>query len=177
MRLTTLLIATTFSLVACKPSPPSYTVTDPTTGEKTKVSIDDKAGDKTITVNTKDGAGTISVAENGEAPKNLPSYVPLYPGAKYMGSFAASSDKKAEGGPVAGGMVSFSTPDPSAKVLAFYKDAFTRAGLTEQGSGDMGGMAMLSFSKGDNEQEGAQVMASPGEGSGTQVQIMYSAAP
>lgn len=186
MRITALVIVATLSLIGCKPATPSYTVTDPTTGEKAKVSVADKAGDKTVTVTTKDGDGTISVAEDGEAPKNLPAYIPLYPGAKYLGSFAAASHQKAEsgpdaGGPVAGGIVSFSTPDPAAKVLAFYKQAFTRAGMTEQASGDMGGMAMLSFSKGDNEQEGAQVMASPDTGGdtggGTQVQVMYSATP
>lgn len=165
------------SLVACKPPTPSYTVTDPATGEKTKISVEDKSGDKTITVNSKDGAGTISVAEKGEAPKNLPAFIPTYPGAVYLGSFAAATEGKADGGPVAGGMVTFSTTDPSAKVLSFYKEAFTKAGMKEQASGDMGGMAMLSFTKGDNEQEGAQVMASPGQSGGTQVQVMYSAAP
>ncbi len=164
-------------LIACKPPTPSYTVTDPKTGEKTKISVDAKSGDNTITVNSKEGAGTISVSQDGEAPKNLPAFIPLYPGAKYMGSFAAASSKSGEGGPVAGGMVTFSTSDASAKVLAFYKDAFTRAGMKEQAGGDMGGMAMLSFTKGDNEQEGAQVMASPGTTGGTQVQVMYSAAP
>ena len=152
-------------------------VTDPKTGEKTKISVDAKSGDKTITVKSKDGDGTISVSQDGEAPKNLPAYVPVYPGAKYMGSFAAASSKSGEGGPVAGGMVTFTTNDASAKVLAFYKDAFTKAGMKEQGSGDMGGMALLSFTKGDNEQEGAQVMASPAPTGGTQVQVMYSAAP
>jgi predicted enzyme related to lactoylglutathione lyase len=177
MRLTAFIALATLSVVACKPPTPSYTVTDPKTGEKTKISVDAKGDNSTITVNTKDGAGTISVAQEGEAPKNLPSYVPLYPGAKYLGSFAAASDKSSEGGPVAGGMVTFSTTDPSAKVLAFYKEAFTKAGLKEQASGDMGGMAMLSFSKGENEQEGAQVMATPAPSGGTQVQVMYSAAP
>lgn len=177
MRLITLISLATLSVVACKPPTPSYTVTDPKTGEKTKISVDGQGDNKTITVNTKDGAGTISVAQEGEAPKNLPSYVPLYPGAKYLGSFAAASKNSSEGGPVAGGMVSFTTTDPSAKVLAFYKEAFSKAGMTEQASGDMGGMSMVSFSKGDNEQEGAQVMATPASTGGTQVQVMYSAAP
>lgn len=177
MRHVVLIAFASLGLIACKPPTPSYTVTDPKTGEKTKISVDAKAGDNTITINSKDGAGTISVAQDGEAPKNLPSYVPLYPGAKYMGSFAAASDKSAQGQPVAGGMVTFTTNDPSAKVLAFYKDAFTKAGMTERASGDMGGMAMLSFSKGDNEQEGAQIMASPAPSGGTQVQLVYSAAP
>ena len=177
MRSLALIIVASLGVVACKPPTPSYTVTDPKTGEKTKISVDGSGSDKTITVKSKDGDGKISVAQEGEAPKNLPAYVPLYPGAKYMGSFAAASAKSAAGGPVAGGMVSFTTADPSTKVLAFYKDAFTKAGMKEQGSGDMGGMSMLSFSKGENEQEGAQVMATPAPTGGTQVQVMYSAAP
>jgi hypothetical protein len=165
------------SLTACKPETPQYTVTDPKTGEKTKISIKDQTGDKTITIDTEEGGGTISVAEQGEPPKNLPAYVPLYPGAQYTGSFAASSNQKSDGGAVAGGMVSFTTSDTSEKVLAFYKDAFSKAGMKEQAAGDMGGMSVLSFSKGDNEQEGAQVMVTPDPAGGTQVQVMYSAAP
>jgi hypothetical protein len=165
-------------LTACKPPTPSYSVTDPKTGEKTKISIDDKKGDKTITIENKDGGGTISVAENGEAPKNLPSYIPLYPGAKYAGSFAAAASESEKGGPVAGGLVSFTTNDTTEKVLGFYKDAFTRAGMKQEASGNMGSMSMLAFSKGTNEDDGVQVMASPAETAGViQVQVIYSGGP
>jgi hypothetical protein len=163
------LAAMTLALVACKPSTPSYSVTDPKTGDK--ITATEKNGSQTVTV---EGKGSISVAANGEVPKNLPAYLPPYPGAKYEGSFA--TDMKAQPGTEAmnGGMVSFNTTDSADKVLAFYKDAFTRANLKENASGDMGGMKMLSFSKGDSDAEGVQVMASAAPTGGTQVQLMYS---
>ena len=177
IRAIVLIVLVAIGTAACKPATPSYSVTDPVTGEKTKVSIKDQAGNKTINVESQAGAGSVSIAQQGEAPQNLPSYLPPYPGAQYMGSFAAASTKSEVGGPVAGGMVSFTTQDPGAKVLAFYKEALIKSGMTEQASGDMGGMTMLSFSKGDNEQEGAQVMVTANPTGGTQVQILYSAPP
>jgi hypothetical protein len=174
MRFTALIVLTTLSLVACKPPTPSYSVTDPETGEKTKISIDAKGDNKTITVQTGEGKGTISMTEKGEAPKGLPDYVPPYPGAKYEGSFVSDLQGTPKAGAVNGGMMSFTTNDSADKVLAFYKEAFTRAGLKDGASGDMGGMKMISFTKGEGNDEGAQVMASVAPAGGTQVQVMYS---
>jgi hypothetical protein len=164
-------------VVACKPPAPSYTVTDPVTGEKSKVSVDAKGDTATITVKSKGGGGAVSVGQDGEPPKNLPSYIPLYPGAKHLGSFAAASDKNTDGGSIGGGIVTFATPDPSAQVLAYYRDAFTKAGLKQQASGDLDDMAILTFSKGDTDKEGVEVVATPVLGGGTQVQVMYSSEP
>lgn len=163
-----------FGLSACKPPEPSYTHKDPVTGAETKVSASKDGDSAKVTVNGVDGKGTISVSANGEAPKDLPAYIPLYPSAKYEGSFAsdmaASPGKEA----VRGGMVSFKTSDSADKVLAFYKDAFARGGLKESATGDMGGMKMISFTKGESDAEGAQVMASAAPTGETQVQVMYS---
>jgi hypothetical protein len=161
-------------VVACKPSTPSYTVTDPKTGEKTKISVSEKGDNKTVTVSSPEGKGTISVTTDGDVPKGLPAYVPPYPGAKYTGSFVSDMQGTPKEGAVSGGMMSFSTTDSADKVLAFYKAAFARAGLKDGASGDMGGMRMISFTKGDNEQEGAQVMANTAASGETQVQVMYS---
>jgi hypothetical protein len=178
MRLPSILAALTLgglALAGCKPSPPTYSVTDPKTGEKAEVSIDTGGATNTITFNSSEGKGSVSVSAEGEAPKNLPSYIPTYPGANYQGSFASNVTASGAGEQNAkGGMVSFKTTDAPDKVLAFYKDAFTRGGLKEQASGNMGGLQMLSFSKGDNNQEGAQVMASPDPEGGTAVQLIYS---
>lgn len=174
MRFTALAIFAVLSLTACKPPTPSYTVTDPKTGEKTKVSVDGKGDDKTITVQTGEGKGTISVSESGEVPKGLPSYIPPYPGAKYEGSFVSDMQGTPKTGAVSGGMMSFKTSDPADKVLAFYRDAFTRSGLKDGASGDMGGMKMISFTKGEGNEQGAQVMASVAQTGETQVQVMYS---
>jgi hypothetical protein len=174
MRYKVLILVAAVALAACKPNPPSVTITDPKTGEKSKISTSEKDGNQTVTV---EGKGTVSVSASGEAPKNLPAFVPLYPGAKYEGSFATDMAAQAGSDAVKGGMVSFRTDDSADKVLAFYKDALTKANLKETASGDMGGMKMLSFSKGDNEAEGVQVMASVAPTGETQVQLMYSLAP
>lgn len=174
MRFITVMALAAISLTACKPPTPSYTVTDPKTGEKTKVSVDAKGDNKTVTVQTGDGKGTITVSESGEVPKGLPSYVPPYPGAKYEGSFVSDMQGTPKTGAVSGGMMSFKTRDSADKVLAFYKEAFTRAGLKDGASGDMGGMKMISFTKGEGNDQGAQVMASVADTGETQVQVMYS---
>jgi hypothetical protein len=174
MRLTVLVTLAALSVVACKPPTPSYTVTDPKTGEKTKISVDSKGDNKTVTVSSPDGKGTISVTTEGDVPKNLPAYVPPYPGAKYEGSFVSDMQGTPQDGKVSGGLMSFKTKDSADKVLAFYKEAFTRAGLKDGASGDMGGLKMISFTKGDTEEEGAQVMASTAPSGETQVQVMYS---
>jgi hypothetical protein len=177
MRLLTIIsIATALTLVACKPPTPSYSVTDPKTGEKTKISVDPASGKNTVTIDSPEGKGSISVSSEGEAPKNLPSYVPNYPGAKYEGSFVADVGMSGKDGPAKGGMVAFKTTDSADKVLEFYKAAFTRAGMKEGATGDMGGMKMTAFTKGEGDKEGAQVMATPAPEGGTQVQVMYSVA-
>jgi hypothetical protein len=164
-------------LGACNPSPPSYTVTDPKTGEKAEISIDTGGATNTITVNSEEGKASITISSDGKAPANMPSYIPAYPGAEYQGSFASNvSSDQAKKSDMKGGMVSFTTNDAPDKVLAYYKEAFTRGGLKEQASGNMGGMQMLSFTKGDTEQEGAQVMASAAGDGSTQIQIIYSTA-
>jgi hypothetical protein len=177
MRRILLSLVLVVGLGACKPPTPSYTVTDPKTGEKTKISVAEKGDNKTVTVSSPEGKGTISVTTQGDVPKGLPAYVPPYPGAKYEGSFVSDMQGSPKDGPVSGGMMSFKTTDSADKVLAFYKDAFTRAGLKDGASGNMGGMKLISFTKGDNNQEGAQVMATEATAGETQVQVMYSVAP
>jgi hypothetical protein len=160
-------------LIACKPPEPSITVKDPNTGEDIKLSTKDKDGNKTITINSTEGKGTVSISGDGAPPTNMPAYLPNYPGAKYMASFTTDMAAVAQSGEGKGGMATFTTPDSQDKVLAFYKDALTKAGMKENATGDMGGMKMLSYSKADNAQEGAQIMASAAEGGATQVQVIY----
>lgn len=174
MRKLLLGLSLVLALSACKPT---VTVTNPETGEKSKITMDQGNGTNTITINSAEGKGTVSMSTSSDAPKDLPTYMPAYPGAKYEGSFATNVSKSEAGAAMKGGMVTFNTPDDADKVLAFYKDAFTRAGLKETGSGDMSGLKMIAFNKGDSDAEGAQVMASAAPAGGTQVQLIYSSAP
>jgi hypothetical protein len=176
MRKIALAVVIVFGLVACKPPTPSYTVTDPKTGEKTEISVDGAGSkDGSVTINGPDGKATVSVTAKGDVPKDLPTYIPAYPGATYEGTFASNMQATADKGAMRAGMVSFKTGDAPDKVLEFYKGAFTRAGLKDRASGDMGGMKMISFTKGENDGEGAQVVATKAETGETQVQVMYSA--
>jgi hypothetical protein len=172
----TLLAIAMLALTACKPPEPSITVKDPITGEKTKLSTKDENGNKTITIDGGEGKGTISMSTEGTAPTNMPSYLPNYPGAKYQGTFVANVAETSAGGMAKGGMATFTTPDAPEKIIAFYKETLSKTGMTENASGDISGMKMLSFSKGNNSQEGAQVMISPAPSGGSQVQVIYSTA-
>lgn len=178
--LSALLLACCGALAACgQPQEKTYTVTDPETGEKSKISISDKAGDKSVTIRSENGRSNVSVSEAGEAPANLPDFIPLYPGADYSGSVVMQSDAAAEASgtgsrPASGAMMAFKTPDPPAKVIAFYKDAFAKAGLKEAGSGAFGPMQLLAAVK-EGSDIGAQVMVSV-EGGVSNVQVVYSTA-
>jgi hypothetical protein len=161
-------------LAACKPAEPSITVTDPQSGDKVKVSTKERDGNQTVTIDGGDGKGTVSFSSDGSAPTNMPSYLPNYPGAKYQGTFVADVAETKEGEAAKGGMATFTTTDSAEKVMAFYKSALSKTDMKENASGDMGGMKMLSFSKGDNSQEGAQIMISSAPNGGTQVQVIYA---
>lgn len=167
-------VLSTCVLAACKPPEPSFTVTDPQSGDKVKLSTKEKDGNQTITIDGGEGKGTVSFSSDGSAPTNMPSYLPNYPGAKYQGTFTADVAEAKEGGAAKGGMATFITTDSADKVMAFYKASLSRTDMKENGSGDMGGMKMLSFSKDGNSQEGAQIMISPAPDGGTQVQVIYS---
>jgi hypothetical protein len=168
------IILAAIGLVACKPASPSYSVTDPKTGETTKISVEEHRGNKTITINSDTGNSRVSMTTAGDVPKELPAHVPPYPGAIYESSFVSDTKDTARERGVSGGMVSFKTPDGPDAVLAFYSEAFTRAGLKDGASGDMGGMKMISFTKGGDNDQGVQVTASQASTGQTNVQIMYS---
>ncbi len=174
MRKLIVVLMLTIGIAACKPPTPSYTLTDPKTGEKTKISVSGVGEKGSVTINAPDGKATVSMTAKGDVPKDLPSYIPPYPGAVYEGTFASNMQATAEKGAMRAGMVSFKTNDPADKVLAFYKEAFSRAGLKDSASGDMGGMKMISFAKGEDDSDGTQVMATPATTGQTQVQITYS---
>ncbi|MEI9933024.1 MAG: hypothetical protein WDM89_21440 [Rhizomicrobium sp.] len=90
-----------------------------------------------------DGKNTVAVANNGDghmtvtgsngekmefgagAEAKMPSYLPLYPGAKVTASFTG------QGKDGSAGMVSFSTSDAPEAVIAFYKQKAGAAGMAD----------------------------------------------
>ncbi|HVT17043.1 MAG TPA: hypothetical protein VHQ90_12800 [Thermoanaerobaculia bacterium] len=80
-----------------------------------------------FSVKTKDEKGQeATITAGAGAPQNLPSWVPVYPGAKSQGMFSASSNT--------GSMQSFAvtTPDSIDKVAAFYESRLKQAGFSVQ---------------------------------------------
>lgn len=66
--------------------------------------------------------GDVNLADGGAAPKDLPSYAPAYPGAKVIHSITSSANE---------GMLELRTSAKPDAVFAFYKEAATKAGLTQ----------------------------------------------
>jgi len=87
-----------------------------------KVDIDTKDGKLSVKLTDKDG--TVTIGATDRLPNDFPKSVPVYPGAKVEGAVDARSDKE-QGGFI----VTLSTPDPAAKVSAFYKDAASKGKL------------------------------------------------
>jgi hypothetical protein len=70
----------------------------------------------------KSSEGTLKLG--GNAQVNLPSWVPSYPNSQPQASMSSETDK---GKTI---VFAFKTPDPVEKVVNFYKDGLTSAGMT-----------------------------------------------
>ncbi|HEV3076568.1 MAG TPA: hypothetical protein VHB47_19250 [Thermoanaerobaculia bacterium] len=82
-------------------------------------------GQQGISVKTQDEKGQVSTFVAGAgAPKDLPAWLPTYPGATVEGGF---STKSAEGSTQTFGVT---TTDGVDKILAFYQDQLKNNGLT-----------------------------------------------
>ncbi|HVF59224.1 MAG TPA: hypothetical protein VNJ70_05365 [Thermoanaerobaculia bacterium] len=125
------------------------------TGEVVTVNAAEFEGGK-WTVETKEGTATFG----GNAPQNLPAWVPVYPGGSVTGNFDTTSG---EGRSVA---FTMTTPDSVAAVLEFYESQLQGAGLTVQkttfdqagtSGGTVGGTSQ-------DEKRSASVMVSTADG-------------
>lgn len=126
----------------------TLTVKNKTTGEVVTVNAEDIKDGK-ITFTTKDGTttfngdggedgGTMTVTNEkgetstfvggGDAPKNLPNWVPAYPGGTTSGSFDATSNNERTAA------FAVTTSDSVDDVIAFYEGKLQEAGLEVQKS-------------------------------------------
>jgi hypothetical protein len=136
----------------------TLTVKNKKTGEVVTLNAEDIKNGK-LTVTTKDGTttfdgnqtedgGTMTVTNDkgetttlvggGEAPKNLPTWVPTYPGGTTTGSFDATSNNERTAA------FSVTTSDSVDDVIAFYEGKLKEAGLevqknTYEANGQKGG--------------------------------------
>lgn len=114
-----------------------------------------------IEVKTNDGT-----ARFGTGPVNLPSWLPNYPGSKPE---ATGSSETAQG---TSAVFTFKTDDAPEKVVGFYKDAFTSAGLKETGNVSTGEMSMIG-AKDDSGNREATVTVTK-EGGANMVHVTFN---
>jgi hypothetical protein len=66
--------------------------------------------------------------EIGGGEGKMPSWVPVYPGAKAQGNMTANG--QGGDGMGEGGIVTFTTPDPASTVRAFYEAKIREMGMS-----------------------------------------------
>ena len=107
-----------------------------------KEKVDMKSGDKSFTIQTKDG--TMVAGDAAKLPESFPKDVPVYPGAKptLVSTMAGNETFN----------VNFDTADTIDKVGAYYKKELTANGWQEQQTMNQAGdrpMQMLNYTKGE----------------------------
>jgi len=135
-------------LVSADEEHSTLTIKDKKTGEVTTINADDFKDGK-VKITTKDGTATIdgSAAKDGQggsikvtddkgqvstmtlgsnAPKNLPDWVPMYPGGTVQGAFDTDTAEERTAS------FGVTTQDPVDKVIEFYESRLKAAGLTPQ---------------------------------------------
>jgi hypothetical protein len=138
----------------------------------TKVYTDSK-GNSVAMSNTGDGHMTIT-GSNGEkveigagSEAKMPSWLPLYPGAKVTASFTG------QGKDGNAGMVSFHTTDSADAVIAFYKQKAGGAGMADTMNMNSGGTVVYVAA---NEKAKTQLSVSATkESDGTTAQVNWGA--
>jgi len=115
----------------------TVTLKDKKTGKELTVNLEDAKngkfsfssndGKESVTFSGEDGVikvqGEKGTAVLGQAPKNLPSWLPAYPGATPQGGMSSEEQERR------GGAIHFTTSDSVSQVLAFYKEKLSEQGL------------------------------------------------
>ncbi len=166
------LICTAFILlISCSPKiEKKIEVTDPTTGNKSDVTVSKSlVGNEINIVSEKDGA-TVKISE-GTIPSGMPKYVKLYPNATDISNLETSGggDKKDENAII----LSFKSKDAPSKIIEFYKNDLTPQGYTQKANMNMGPLSMATIAN-ESSKEVFQIMASIDEATkDTMVQVIY----
>lgn len=139
--------------------------------EDGKFTITTKDGTSTFDASSTEGGGTLKVTnEKGEeavfgtsagAPKNLPSWLPTYPGAKVEGSMDATSQQERSAA------FTVTTTDSVQEVMEFYESRLRATGLSVQKTSfETNGAAAGGTVTGTSEDQKrtVNVMVSAGEG-------------
>ena len=143
-------------------------IRDRRTGKEVTLSFDDVKKGRLKFSATGDN-GEVANLEIGGGEGKLPAWVPTYPGARAQGNLTASG---ADGDGVGeGGMVTFTTPDPVSKVIAFYDAKCKEMGMSVNLSqlSDTGGL-VVGADEGDRRK--LHVMVGGGSGD-TTITVTY----
>jgi hypothetical protein len=96
------------------------------TGEEVTLSFDDVKNGR-FKMRAIDKEGKEANVEIGGGAGKLPSWVPVYPGARAQGNITARGEDANNMGE--GGIVSFTTPDSAAQVTSFYEAKCKEMGM------------------------------------------------
>ena len=96
-------------------------------------------GDRVRISGEQEGVGAISgqFGENAEVAEGFPEDLPLYPGAKLLGSMLAGE----------GGMITLQSGDEPAEIADFYRENLVEQGWTLSAEMDLGGQQVLAVEK------------------------------
>ncbi|MBX3477775.1 MAG: hypothetical protein KF910_09210 [Brevundimonas sp.] len=104
------------------------------------------------------------------APRNMPDFAPLYPGARIESVLEGNGSAGNRGG-----MVAFRTADSTGRVAAFYRDRLDASGLSERNDADMNGSLILTASATGDVDRGVQVTIAPtADAPGSYVTMTYN---
>lgn len=144
--------------------------------QKKAMVITDENGKTTSLTTTGEGAnatmemktseGTMKVGNIADKP---PAWVPQYPGSSPQSTFSASNDGEQSGS------YTFTTPDPTDKLISFYSDSLKSAGfavsnMTSNSDGKVGGMVSAE----DKASKRTLVVSLATESDGTHVNVTFS---
>jgi hypothetical protein len=169
----------------------TLTVRDKKTGEVTTINAEDiqegrwsvttKEGTTTFDASGGEEGGSMTVTNEkgetatfsagGDAPSDLPSWVPAYPGGTSQGMFRSDSEQERSAS------FTVQTNDSVDQVLEFYESRLKDAGLSVQKSsfennGVVAGGTVTGTS--DDQNRTVNVIVSTQEGQGTQAVVSYT---
>ena len=142
------------------------TVRDKKTGKVVTMTFDDAKNGK-FSFSAQGDDGKTASLEIGAGADKLPSWIPAYPGAKVVGTFAINGN----GNHGNGGSFAFSTSDPPAQVMSCYQDKCKGLGINIKMATTTakGGMILAAD---EGERRRLQVIVGTESGA-TKVQVIY----
>lgn len=94
-----------------------------------------------VKIVTKDGEASATFGDKASVPKDFPSDVTIYKGAKVVGSVSTPD----------GAMVNLQSKDAAGKIIEFYQAEMAKNGWEQENTADMGAQKMLSMKKGERQ--------------------------